>query len=41
MGESEFGQVEADLAPASYVVLAVIAGLKVWRGVTHKTVMSV
>jgi membrane protein DedA with SNARE-associated domain len=33
---ANFRQVEAYLDPASYVVLAVIVGLYVWRVVTHK-----
>ena len=33
---ANFQQVEAYLDPVSYVVLAVIAGLYVWRVVTHK-----
>ena len=33
---ANFRQVEAYLDPASYVVLAIIVGLYVWRVVTHK-----
>jgi membrane protein DedA with SNARE-associated domain len=33
---ANFRQVEAYLDPASYVVLAVIVGLYIWRVVTHK-----
>jgi membrane protein DedA with SNARE-associated domain len=37
---ANFRQVEVYLDPASYVVLAVIVGLYVWRVVTHQGVMN-